>query len=978
VVIDGNPSIPWNVIYDQPPGEKAFLTEADTSLEWWRPFWGIRYNLAAGRKVDPLRRMPAPAQPTVLLVVDPEIRRGLPAEQQQRLLKFARQPDLPPIVESRDQLAAALADARPNLLYWLSHGEPTALRLDGEPISPQHLFDLLEASASDDPERFPGLVFLNACQTAEAAGDAAAGSFLDRLYEVRVSGVIATEQQTIDTFASPFGLDFLEAFLDRGEPVGAVLQRLRGRVPLGLLYGTYCPPHLRKVAPPGAAAELPILQAPAAAGIPMGGEPRATVPPPPLPATPYRSLNWYDRGDRTLFAGREGDVLRFARILDEPATRLLVLHAESGVGKTSFLRAGVIPYLEEECVGYRFLRDHSAGEEQPALLVRATRDLAGEVADGLVKFCQAPLRLKPPTGQPVEIDLPAVLAGTPDVESLRTALLADAGLLGRVLASLGERLPYTPVLVINQAEEVFTLARTEEDTDLRKKALEMLRRAGETQGDFKVILSLRTEYYGRFIDSLRRGLHPTYGVREYLLTDLDEARLAEAIERPTRFPPYGFHYAPGMAREMARRIVDYCRNRQDSVLPLAQVICTQLYELVHARGGGEIQSVDLERMGGVEGGMRRHVEGLVARLFGGRVPAVRSHSGGDEDKPHVADFFRPFRSLIGLEKTDVGKFQHLFAGLYLQQPDGALTTALVPEEDVRRTWRGRMPFDALLQQASGDLRLLRVSALRLGGANQRLYVSLGHDALAKVADRWKKELNFGRRIQWIAAWGSVVLLVLGLMAGLTWYAWSERQESQKALRETKRQLALNFIERGVMLCKANDTSEGLLYLLRGFETGKEDQPVRAISRNLLGGWGGSLGICLRHQDTVRAVAFSPDGQTVLTGSYDNTARLWDAASGQPRGRPLLHEDAVFAVAFSPDGQTVLTGSHDKKSRRWNLPTVPDDPERIRLWIEVCTSRRWDDRGILVRLSYDEWLAARQRLDELGGPPITLGHSPHSK
>ena len=57
-----------------------------------------------------------------------------------------------------------------------------------------------------------------------------------------------------------------------------------------------------------------------------------------------------------------------------------------------------------------------------------------------------------------------------------------------------------------------------------------------------------------------------------------------------------------------------------------------------------------------------------------------------------------------------------------------------------------------------------------------------------------------------------------------------------------------------------------------------------------------------------SVAFSPDGKTVLTGSCDKTARLWDAATGQPIGQPLAHQGAVGAVAFSPDGKTVLTGS----------------------------------------------------------------------
>src|SRR5882762_9248504 len=64
---------------------------------------------------------------------------------------------------------------------------------------------------------------------------------------------------------------------------------------------------------------------------------------------------------------------------------------------------------------------------------------------------------------------------------------------------------------------------------------------------------------------------------------------------------------------------------------------------------------------------------------------------------------------------------------------------------------------------------------------------------------------------------------------------------------------------------------------------------------------------LQHQELVRAVAFSPDGKTALTGSQDQTARLWDTATGKPLGPPLWHGQLVGAVAFSPDGKTVLTG-----------------------------------------------------------------------
>jgi hypothetical protein len=95
-----------------------------------------------------------------------------------------------------------------------------------------------------------------------------------------------------------------------------------------------------------------------------------------------------------------------------------------------------------------------------------------------------------------------------------------------------------------------------------------------------------------------------------------------------------------------------------------------------------------------------------------------------------------------------------------------------------------------------------------------------------------------------------------------------------------------------------------------------------------------------HTASVTAVAFSPDGTRVLTGSEDNTARLWDAASGKPIATLAGHTSWVTAVVFSPDGTRVLTGSRDNTARLWRLfKTVPDLIDTVRVSVPRCLTSR---------------------------------------
>ena len=80
-----------------------------------------------------------------------------------------------------------------------------------------------------------------------------------------------------------------------------------------------------------------------------------------------------------------------------------------------------------------------------------------------------------------------------------------------------------------------------------------------------------------------------------------------------------------------------------------------------------------------------------------------------------------------------------------------------------------------------------------------------------------------------------------------------------------------------------------------------------------------------HGYGVRSVAYSPDGRTALSGSDDKTLKLWDVATGRELRTFTGHSGRVWSVAYSPDGRTALSGGHDKTLKLWDLtPTLPSD------------------------------------------------------
>ena len=153
---------------------------------------------------------------------------------------------------------------------------------------------------------------------------------------------------------------------------------------------------------------------------------------------------------------------------------------------------------------------------------------------------------------------------------------------------------------------------------------------------------------------------------------------------------------------------------------------------------------------------------------------------------------------------------------------------------------------------------------------------------------------------------------------------------------------------------------------------KVERPADNTARLWDAATGRPIGEPLEHQQVVEAVAFSPDGKSVLTGSADGTARLWDAATGRPIGEAMKHPHGVLAVAFSPDGRTILTGCGDIDG----LMRIPTSAQgEARLWNAVTSEAIGEPlphSGVVLCVAFSP--SGRTILTGSWGPNVLLGQA----
>lgn len=119
-------------------------------------------------------------------------------------------------------------------------------------------------------------------------------------------------------------------------------------------------------------------------------------------------------------------------------------------------------------------------------------------------------------------------------------------------------------------------------------------------------------------------------------------------------------------------------------------------------------------------------------------------------------------------------------------------------------------------------------------------------------------------------------------------------------------------------------------------------------------WDAATGQAIRkleraHAGYINSVEFSPDGSQLLTASDDGTARVWDVASGQPVGSPFAgHTARLLGATFSPDATRILTVSGDKSARVWDRASgQPQTELKGHQWAVLCGQFSADGKHVIT-------------------------------
>ena len=660
---------------------------------------------------------------------------------------------------------------------------------------------------------------------------------------------------------------------------------------------------------------------------------------PPAPGSPpYKGLQFFTEADADLFFGRELVITKLVSQLNPvKGDRFLAIVGASGSGKSSIIRAGLIPALKRGLPLSNNIIPPDSSSNWPIVVITPTNHPLEALAMGLTQ------------GDGSLTDV------TKFIDDLKSDVRSLYLHICRNLPKTAEYL----LLVVDQFEELFTQCK---DKIEQQAFLDNVMTTVQLACPVVIVIALRADFYPHCGNDpkLREALEK----RQVYIGPMNTEELRRAITEPARKGKWTFE--PGLVDLMIQDV-----ESEPGALPL---LSHALLETWKRRRGRMLTLAGYTESGGVRGAIAQTAERILQRLDPNqkliarniflRLTELGEATQETRRRARLGEFAQGVEDEACVEQ--VMKIL-VDARLVVTSRDSAEVAheALIREWPTLRNWleedqegikiHRHLTVAALewerLDRDPGELyrgsRLATADGWTLRHADdlnplEREFLAASQKLAAQKElerqNQIKRELEAARnmvelerqraveqarsarRLRGRAVWMAVVSLIALILAGFALFARSSAQREA----EVNRSLVL-----AELALEANESGEVDKALALGLEgVNLDEPPPDAISKlAVIAKSMGTRAVLAAHSGAIQAAVFSPDGRFIISGGcvepdkdgncFNGELILWDLPSTKVLARFPAHQDWITALVWRPDSQEVLSGGADGRIILWN-------------------------------------------------------------